>query len=590
MPRRPRAQLAFTLTLAVAGWAVVIGAAAQAGGLAVGLGPALFAAIILVTRALAFPIASLAGGLGAGPGEPRAVLSLDSGFHVAAALALGPARAGLLVALALSVDAAVRRWREQAPGGLAYVAYFGGMTGAMVAAATWLVAVAAPDVDGSELAICLRVVAIGVVLLFAHNLVQGARRALGGEAPARFIREQAGPGIVAELSLLPVAAVATLLYLDGHRLGFGLLAATHLLLNLVFNRLARASAAGRARVRELELLDGSARALGASIALPHVVATVTREAARAVTSAETVALVHRGAARDTERLVVDSYERGRERHARVWIARGEGATGRVLASGSPLRLDELAASDVALGPAGTDGVRSWLGVPVVAHGACEGVLVVASRRPGAFTAADERLLGSLALQAGAALANAHLYEMAMVDGLTGLFVRRYFDARLEQELERARRAGAPFAVAMLDVDDFKRLNDEHGHLVGDRVLRTIATVVREQLRGVDTAARYGGEEVALILPGIELPAALVHAERVRGAIAEQRVTLDDGGPALSITASVGIAAYPDSGADSGEELVRRADRALYRAKRAGKNRVELFWDDDSGRHASPTAS
>jgi diguanylate cyclase (GGDEF)-like protein len=171
----------------------------------------------------------------------------------------------------------------------------------------------------------------------------------------------------------------------------------------------------------------------------------------------------------------------------------------------------------------------------------------------------------------------------MVDGLTGLFMRRYFDARIEEEIERSKRYGTPFSVVMMDVDDFKKLNDEHGHLMGDRVLRAIANVVKSQMRGVDTAARYGGEEIAVILPRTEMVTAYNVGERIRAAIADQRITTDSDPPmVLAVTASFGIAAYPESKAADGEDLVRRADRALYRAKRTGKNRVELFWSDDTG--------
>lgn len=581
MSERIRTQLVFTLVLAALGWGVVAAGVAFGPPLALSAhgaaGVALFVMVIVATRAMAFPIG------------PDAVLSLDAGFYVAAAVALGPTVAGLIVALALTADAAVRWWgaRRARPDpdrrGLAYVAYFGGLTGALVAAVARAVDVVVPAGAGEgELAIVLRVVAIGALLMLVHNLIQGVRQALGGRSLRRFVREQAAPGILAELSLLPVAAVATQLFRDDRLLGFTLLAATHLVLNLVFNRLSRASAAGRARVGELELLDRTARALGSSIELPQVVATVARETVRAIPAAEAMALVHRGAARETDRLVVDSYERDADRHARVVVERDHGEIGRVLRLEAPVRRGELDAS-VSAGAAGGAAARSWLGVPVRLHGACEGVLAVHSRQPNAFTEADERLLGSLALQVGAALANAHLYEMAMVDGLTGLFVRRYFDARLDEEIERARRYQTPFAVAMVDLDDFKQLNDVHGHLAGDRVLREIASVVRTEIRGVDTAARYGGEELALILPGTELVAALVHGERLRNAIGARRVAAGDGGPVLSITASIGIAAYPDSGSASAEELLRRADRALYRAKRAGKDRVELYWPEDEPR-------
>src|SRR5262249_36795466 len=220
---------------------------------------------------------------------------------------------------------------------------------------------------------------------------------------------------------------------------------------------------------------------------------------------------------------------------------------------------------------------------------CEGVIAVQSARRGAFRADHQRLLESLALQIAAALQNARLYELAMVDGLTGLFVRRYFDARIEEEIERSKRYGTPFSVVMIDVDDFKNLNDEHGHLIGDRVLRTSAGPIKSQMRGVDTAARYGGEEIALILPRTEMVSAYNVGERIRIAIAEQRVTTDSDPPkVLGVTASFGIASYPESKAADGEDLVRRADRALYRAKKMGKTRVELFWSDESGPMRLPT--
>src|SRR5258708_23000990 len=135
---------------------------------------------------------------------------------------------------------------------------------------------------------------------------------------------------------------------------------------------------------------------------------------------------------------------------------------------------------------------------------------------------------------------------------------------------------------MMDVDDFKKLNDTYGHLVGDRVLRAIANVVKAQMRGVDTAARYGGEEISVILPRTEIVGAYALAERIREAVAELRLTTDDDPPkVLGVTASLGCAAFPESKAENGEDLVRRADRALYRAKKTGKNRLELFWSDES---------
>jgi diguanylate cyclase (GGDEF)-like protein len=121
------------------------------------------------------------------------------------------------------------------------------------------------------------------------------------------------------------------------------------------------------------------------------------------------------------------------------------------------------------------------------------------------------------------------------------------------------------------------------------VLRAISAIVRANMRGVDTAARYGGEELSLILPRTEMVAAYNQAERIRSSIADHRVGVDPGAGAsevIGVTASFGIAAYPESGAQTGEDVVRRADKALYRAKKTGKNRVELYWADDPSDPAS----
>jgi diguanylate cyclase (GGDEF)-like protein len=297
---------------------------------------------------------------------------------------------------------------------------------------------------------------------------------------------------------------------------------------------------------------------------------------RAIPEAESIALVHGGAGRrEGDRFVVDAFDRSSGRFERWTVGRDEGPTGEVVAAETARWRNDL-----------PDGVRSWLGVPLFLYGGCEGVLAIQSRARDAFGPQHQRLLESIALQVAAALQNAHLYEMAMVDGLTGLFVRRYFDARIEEEVERARRYGQGFSIVMMDVDDFKALNDTHGHQVGDRVLRQVAAAVKANMRGVDTASRYGGEEIALILPRTDMVAAYNQAERIRTAIEQSRVATDPAvadGEVIAVTASFGIASFTESGASTAEELVKRADRALYRAKKTGKNRVELFWSEESGR-------
>ncbi|HTR52917.1 MAG TPA: sensor domain-containing diguanylate cyclase [Kofleriaceae bacterium] len=578
-----KAGLGFTIALGLAGWFVVLGlpAIGASRGMPAGLLPiVMFVTVILAARALAFRL--LEG----------SVLSLDSAYYVAAALCVGTVDAGRLVAFALTIDAAARavaaRRRGQPgdsdpdglTGELAYVGYFGGMSGGLLVACGWLFgADAVVGQHAGVIDVTWRVVAIASTLLVLHYAIQGARQHLLGHNWREYVTQLAIPGIAAEASLMPIGVVLVLLYDPEQPLGFLLLSLTYLLINFVFSRLSRARGELEARVHDLEILNATARRLSSSLQLEELVEAVARETCKAIPEAEAVALVHRRAGPESE-LVIDGFDRTSEKFFRRAMQPGEGVAGWVMAQAASRRIDDLSVAEIATD---ADGIRSWLGVPLFIYGECEGVVAVQSARVAAFSAAHQRLLESLALQVAAALQNAHLYELAMVDGLTGLFVRRYFDRRIEEEIERSKRYGSPFSVVMMDVDDFKHLNDTYGHLVGDRVLRAIANVVKAQMRGVDTAARYGGEEIAVVLPRTEMVGAYNLAERIREGIAELRITTDEDPPrALGVTASLGIAAYPESKAQTGEDLVRRADRALYRAKKTGKNRVELFWSDDSG--------
>jgi diguanylate cyclase (GGDEF)-like protein len=205
-----------------------------------------------------------------------------------------------------------------------------------------------------------------------------------------------------------------------------------------------------------------------------------------------------------------------------------------------------------------------------------GVLSIARRRR-RFSHEEEELLQYLAGQAVVSIENATLHEtverQAVTDELTGLANLRAFHSILEREIERSRRFNAPLALVMLDLDHFKQINDEHGHQQGDEVLALVADVLRDFSRDIDAPARYGGEELAVILPQTDSEGAAQLAERMREAVERLEVPRVDGGGSLRLHASFGVAAVPESAVDR-DGLIAAADAALYRAKRAGRNRVE----------------
>jgi diguanylate cyclase (GGDEF)-like protein len=215
---------------------------------------------------------------------------------------------------------------------------------------------------------------------------------------------------------------------------------------------------------------------------------------------------------------------------------------------------------VALGPLGPGGPTHGL------------ITVCRDGRP--FTEDDLELLRSLASQATLAMANVTLHfdvqRQAITDDLTGLASHGHFQDLLGAEMDEVRRYGYPVGLIMLDIDNFKAVNDVYGHQQGDLVLRCVANALRKTSRDVDVAARYGGEEMALILPHTDLEGAFEIGERARMAIAALEISLLEGEGSLRVTTSVGVASSLDRNKD---ELIGAADAALYMAKREGKDRT-----------------
>ncbi len=171
-------------------------------------------------------------------------------------------------------------------------------------------------------------------------------------------------------------------------------------------------------------------------------------------------------------------------------------------------------------------------------------------------------------------ARSRLERLAVRDELTGLYNYRYLHTRLVEEFKRAERFRDPLACAMVDIDHFKRFNDDHGHVVGDAVLAEVAKRLRGAVREIDVVARYGGEEFLLVLPSTHFAGALTVADRVWRSVGETPSRL--GGKDFNVTVSVGVALYPSRDVKTKDQLVKAADRALYQAKNDGRNRICVF--------------
>lgn len=231
---------------------------------------------------------------------------------------------------------------------------------------------------------------------------------------------------------------------------------------------------------------------------------------------------------------------------------------------------------------GAAGVKSIAMIPLTHRGQLLGSINLCSADPERFTGGHASdFLQHLGVIASFCVENAvnraRLLRSGFTDVLTGWHNRRYLSVRLSEELARARRDGTTLVCLMLDIDYFKRVNDNWGHAAGDAVLREIAQRIESQVRASDVAARYGGEEFVILLPGTEVASALLLAERIRNAVSVTPIDLPNG-ESVTITASIGISEVrpvPDAHdlKTVGDSLIARADVALYAAKSAGRDQV-----------------
>jgi diguanylate cyclase (GGDEF)-like protein len=437
----------------------------------------------------------------------------------------------------------------------------------------------AGDMDRTLNVLWLAPASAAIFVVFQYTSVLHKYFLLGFSWPKLF-REVLVPGLIAELVLMPLALAMALIFhgQGGAGLPFFILLATYLVVNFIFKKLSDARTRLDERVQDLQSLNTLGRTICSSLQTDDLVHLLTSQTLAVVEEADSVMV----RVWDDDRSEFEVYVQ----HESDSLPPGfeesllESLADRTIRSGRPFSTAPLGALMGGVQVSEIGGRRldtgSYMGIPVQVYEQTIGSIVLYSAQRHAFSPARMGLLQMIGQQAAVALQNSRLYVLATVDGLTKLFVRRYFDRRLAEEVARSKRYGTSFALMLLDFDGFKEINDNFGHSAGDMVLRTVASTVLAEVRTIDIPSRFGGDEFAVILPEVDSEGSRQLAQRIVNRVKREKIRSGD--HLISTSLSVGIAAFPEHAQTDTAQLLTAADKALYQVKHSGKGTVRVSGD------------
>jgi diguanylate cyclase (GGDEF)-like protein len=287
---------------------------------------------------------------------------------------------------------------------------------------------------------------------------------------------------------------------------------------------------------------------------------------------------------ESRQKLILTYCDGFEIRDKTSIDIGEGLPGRIVENGEHSHIHDLSLfyetfNDFIHFPGEEKRDGAYIGVALKSRNTTIGVIGIDSREKQGLSVDDMDFMALTSHQISIGIEKASLFmkteHLSQIDGLTGLYNHRLFKEKLGQEVNKRMRTGKPLSLIMLDIDHFKRFNDNFGHQEGDAILKELAGIIRRQCRHttMDSCFRYGGEEFAVILPELELGIALKVADRMRKVVESNLFRIKDKDPGMTLTISLGVAGLSGSDEVQPEELLKKADEALYTSKRNGRNRV-----------------